>query len=149
MPYSCTAGCLWCIKIGNYRDVSKLKTLCRKRCRSLAGNNLRTKIIMQPKIEPLLGLKDIIVAFNISKATLFRWLRDARHGKNNFPLPLNTPGRRLVWSKAAIEAFLEKSQPVDCPKAATPRQLKRRHADAMYKLESVHGVKMSSRKEVE
>jgi len=102
---------------------------------------------MQPKIEPLLGLKDIIVAFNISKATLFRWLRDARHGKNNFPLPLNTPGRRLVWNKAAIEAFLAESRSVDCPKVETSSQMQKRHKAAMNAIEQKHGLKIGPKPE--
>ena len=105
---------------------------------------------MQSKLESLLEVQDITALFNdISRATLFRWLRDARQGKNNFPLPLNTPGRKLVWNKAAIENFInENQQVVNVPKTESTTQQRKRHATAMSELERKHGIKPRNRKDV-
>lgn len=57
----------------------------------------------------LYELKDICRIFGITPATVFRWLRESRAGKNPFPLPLDTGGRKrkLLWNAANIEAFCQ------------------------------------------
>jgi len=99
------------------------------------------------KLEPLLGAQDIILLFCISLATLFRWLREARAGRSDFPLPVPSPGRRLLWKRDSIEAYLAKQHPPNVPKIETPSQLKKRHNAAMSQLETKHGVKVKPRTE--
>ena len=95
---------------------------------------------MTNRIEPVLQIEDIASAFRVSIPTVKRWLHDAKQGKNNFPIPISgVPGRRLAWSKTTIEDFINETSPVDSPKV-TPRQLKKRHAEAMQELSIKHGI---------
>jgi len=57
----------------------------------------------------VLKAEDVVKICRISTATLYRWLKESRDGiDNNFPLPIDTGGtkRRLLWSRDAIENFL-------------------------------------------
>ena len=100
---------------------------------------------MQNRIEPVLRLGDLVEIFRVSVPTVHRWLREARRGKNNFPMPISTPGRVLIWNKNEIETFLSgKSQPVNEPRVEPPSKRQKRHKAAMSELEQRHGVKIKT-----
>ena len=97
------------------------------------------------QIEPVLTMDDVTKIFRVSIPTVNRWLRAARQGQNHFPLPVNGPGRKLIWSKDAIENFLAGiSQAASAPKVETASKRRRRHEAAMSELEK-HGVKVKGR----
>ena len=59
------------------------------------------------QIEPMLHIGDIKKIFGVSQATVYRWLAEARAGKNSLPLPLNGYKRKLLWNAADVEAFCQ------------------------------------------
>ena len=98
------------------------------------------------KIDPLLGLQDIIEIFNCTPNTIFRWLREARAGQTDFPLPVRLPGRKLGWTKDSVETYLSRgSPPVEHLKFETESQRKKRNADALDILKKEFGLKVKPR----
>ena len=98
---------------------------------------------MQKRIEPVLKMDDITEIFRVSVPTVNRWLRDSRRGLSAFPLPINTPGKRLLWNKNTVEDYLEgNSQAINVPKLESPSKRKKRHREAMLVLENEHGLKI-------
>jgi len=103
---------------------------------------------MTAKIESVLQIEDIASVFRVSIPTVKRWLHDAKRGKNNFPLPISgVPGRRLAWSRTAIEDFInETPQVVNAPKVESAAKQRQRHNAAMLELKQRHGVKIEPQK---
>ena len=98
---------------------------------------------MQNQIEPVLQMDDITKVFRVSVATVNRWLAASRRGLCNFPLPLSGPGRKLSWSKDAIEDYLARNlQPIACSKVGSVSQRRRRHEQAMSELETKDNIKI-------
>ena len=55
----------------------------------------------------ILEIEDVIALFRSSRATIDRWVREARDGKSDFPIPFSPPGRRMLWDAHVIERWLE------------------------------------------
>jgi len=55
----------------------------------------------------ILEVEDVITLFRRSRATIDRWVREARDGKSDFPVPFSAPGRRMLWDAHVIEQWLE------------------------------------------
>jgi len=95
------------------------------------------------RIEPVLQIGDVAEIFRVSIPTVKRWVHDARAGKNNFILPISTPGRQLAWNKNAVERYLsENQQAVNAPKAESSAKTAKRHNEAMREIERKHGIKV-------
>jgi len=86
-------------------------------------------------------MDDLTEIFRVSAPTVNRWLRDAREGKSNFPLPINGPRRRLLWDRDAILAYLSGGVSVTSPipKIESAAQRRKRHDAAMESLKK-HGI---------
>ena len=96
-----------------------------------------------------LNTKDMTQTFKMSQATLYRQLKEAREGRGNFPLPIQTgPKRSLRWSAESVRNFLQngndmpQTSPTLTISSAKSRQM--RHAEAMAKLER-KGVKTAKK----
>ena len=74
----------------------------------------------------ILEVEDVITLFRRSRATIDRWVREARDGKSDFPVPFSAPGRRMLWDAHVIEQWLENrnkaASPVNVPATKTERQ---------------------------
>ena len=93
------------------------------------------------RIEPVLQMEDIAEIFRVSPQTVARWLRDAKRGENSFPQPLNTPGRKLIWSRDSVEMYLnENQQVVNVPQLESAIQQRKRHNAALAEIERKHGI---------
>ena len=98
---------------------------------------------MKDKIAPVLHLEDVAEIFRVTTQTVTRW----RHDVNDFPEPINTPGRRLAWSRDSIEEYLSRNpQGVNTPKTESSAKLRQRHNAALLELEQKHGVQIKPRK---
>jgi len=141
-----TADRLRCI--ARYRHSERttcLKLKRRKTCRFLAETQNYVGAIMQNEIKSAVTKEEFAGILRMSISTFDRQLSDAKQGKNNLPLPINSPGRRLLWSRKAIEEFInENSLPARSPQVESPSKLKKRHAAAMQKLSKDHGVTVKS-----
>lgn len=51
--------------------------------------------------EKLLRLKQVVELTNLSKATIWRWVRDGQ-----FPKPIKITNRVTVWKSNDIEAYI-------------------------------------------
>ena len=111
---------------------------------SLRATNIYvTGTLMQNKIEPVLTIDDLVALFRVSRATLCRWLREARQGKNRLPLPIDSPGRQLIWNRNSIEEYLnENSQTVNAPQVESAAKQRARHNVAMNEIERNHNLKI-------
>lgn len=94
-------------------------------------------------------MEDVAAIFRVSVPTIHRWLRDARDGKNGFPLPTGTPGRKLAWNRDSIEEYLNDNKQSDTfPRLETATKLQSRHRAALADIEQNHGIKPKAKKEV-
>jgi len=91
-------------------------------------------------IETTLTLKDICQIFHIKPVTAYRWVREAREGRTNFPQPINNYKRKLLWSRDAIIAFQNAGSPQP-PKIESATQRNKRHHAACQMLKK-QGVKI-------
>ena len=80
--------------------------------------------------------------FRVDIQTIYRWLAAARRGESPFALPINSPGRRLLWSRKSIEEFIENSQSVNPLKHESPSKLRKRNEVAMAHIQKEHGRKL-------
>jgi len=67
---------------------------------------------MKNKIEPVLYAEEIAEIFRVQVDTVYRWVQDAVQGKNNFPLPIDMPGRRYCWHRDKIMEFMLGTMPI-------------------------------------
>jgi predicted DNA-binding transcriptional regulator AlpA len=88
--------------------------------------------------------------FKMSQSTLNRRLKEAREGRGNFPLPIQTgPKKCLRWCAESVRKFLQNGNdaPPTSPtlkiESAKSRQM--RHASAMAKLEQ-KGVRLDRKR---
>ena len=51
--------------------------------------------------EKLLRLKQVVELTNISKATIWRWVKDG-----TFPQPIKITNRVTVWKSSDVEAYI-------------------------------------------
>jgi predicted DNA-binding transcriptional regulator AlpA len=89
--------------------------------------------------------------FKKSRSTLYREIKEARAGRSNFPLPIQTgPKRSLRWSAESVRKFLQNGNdtPPTSPtlKIESAKSRQTRHALAMAKLER-KGIKIAKRQE--
>jgi len=104
--------------------------------------------------EPLLTIADIMRIFCVSQITVYRWLDLARQGKHPLPLPIGDgignrkQKRRLRWSREAILAYLNASNPQASPTTESAAQRQRRHSSAMSRLKA-KGVRIVTPKQHE
>ena len=95
-------------------------------------------------IQSVLTAEEVVIICRISLATLYRWLKESRSETGGrFPLPIDTGGakRRLKWSRASIEQFLN-GQEQNSVKPETPTQRRQRANVARVDLER-RGVKIN------
>jgi predicted DNA-binding transcriptional regulator AlpA len=95
-------------------------------------------------IQPVLHAGDIMELFGISRPTVYRWIAEAREGKNRFPLPINNGSKRkLLWNRSDIFAFqFQNSNDAPPPEIETAAQRKKRYTAALASLQQ-KGVKIS------
>ena len=61
-------------------------------------------------IDATLTVKDIMRIFHVCKITVYRWVSESRAGRGSFPAPLTDTKRKLLWSRTAIEEYLNTKQ---------------------------------------
>lgn len=62
-------------------------------------------------MEKLITLQEVLELVRVSYPTIYRWLK-----AGTFPQPLNGRGRKLLWTQAAIESWMNRdSAPVSAP----------------------------------
>ena len=54
----------------------------------------------------ILRIEDLLELIPVSRATFDRWIREARQGISDFPLPFTQPGRRCLWDSHVIEEWI-------------------------------------------
>jgi len=55
----------------------------------------------------ILLVEDVTELLRVSRCTIDRWVREAREGKSDFPIPFSQPGRRMLWDAHVMEQWLE------------------------------------------
>jgi len=95
-------------------------------------------------IQPALHVGDIMKLFGVSRPTVYRWIAEARQGKNRFPLPINNGSKRkLLWNRCDILAFqFQNNNGTPPPEIETATQRKKRYTAALARLQQ-KGVKIS------
>jgi predicted DNA-binding transcriptional regulator AlpA len=93
---------------------------------------------------------DMTRDFNMSLATLYRRVKEAREGLIDFPLPIQTgPKKSLLWSAESVRNFLQNgsdaSQTTQALKIESGKSKEMRHREAMARLER-KGVKTARTK---
>ena len=81
-----------------------------------------------------LTIKDICRIFHVAEVSVYRWVKEARLGKSQFPLPINgmlQGKRKLLWSRNAIIAFQNANSPQPPIVIESATQRKKRHTAAM------------------
>ena len=58
------------------------------------------------KEKRILRIEDLLELIPVSRATFDRWIREARQGINDFPLPFTRQGRRCLWDSHVIEEWI-------------------------------------------
>ena len=97
-------------------------------------------------IAPVLKSEDIMRIFGISQATLYRWISEARAGRNEFPLPIgNGFKRKLFWSRESIANYQNASN-APAPKIESALQRAKRNTAAMSRLKA-KGVPVATKGE--
>jgi predicted DNA-binding transcriptional regulator AlpA len=88
--------------------------------------------------------------FQMSLATLYRRVKEARAGRSSFPLPLQTGTKKsLRWSAESVRQYLQNGS--DTPqtsqtlKTSSAKSRQIRHAEAMARLEQ-KGVKTAKKR---
>jgi len=89
---------------------------------------------------------DLMRDLKMSRSTLYRHVKEARAGRSNFPLPIQTgPKRNLRWNAASVRNFLQNGNdtPPTSPtlKIESAKSVRVRHTEAMKKLEQ-KGVRL-------
>jgi predicted DNA-binding transcriptional regulator AlpA len=91
-------------------------------------------------IQSVLHVGDIMRIFGVSQPTVYRWIGEARAGKNDFPLPIgNGYKRKLFWSREAIIAYQNANIVFPTAKIESASQRKKRHHAACESL-ARHGI---------
>ena len=99
-------------------------------------------------IELTLTLTDLCQIFHIKPVSVYRWVKEAREGRSQFPLPINgTFGgkRKLLWDASAIRAFQSGNNP-PAPKIETASARTKRNNAALDRLRS-KGVNVAPKEE--
>ena len=93
----------------------------------------------------LVGILLLMELFDVSEATIRRWLAEARAGRSRFPLNIDM-GRgkkgKLVWNRDDIIAFCQSADNPQPLAIESPTQRENRNAVAMRELEAA-GVKVN------
>jgi predicted DNA-binding transcriptional regulator AlpA len=89
--------------------------------------------------------------FKKSRSSLYREIKEAREGRSNFPLPIQTgPKRSLRWSAESVRKFLLNGNdaPPTSPtlKIESAKSRRGRHLEAMKKLEQ-KGVRVNRKQQ--
>lgn len=95
-------------------------------------------------IEPVLTVADLSGIFRVAKPTIHRWVAASRRGKNNFPQPINQ-GKKLFWSKAVIEDFINETPQVNVSQTESTAKQRKRHNAALDELENKHRITVKLR----
>jgi predicted DNA-binding transcriptional regulator AlpA len=100
----------------------------------------------------VLLIEDLIALLRVSRPTLDRWIREAREGKSDFPIPFSEPRRRMLWDAYAVEHWIahrnQATLPVVSPIKSEKRQAREyieRQEQALKVLER-HGLGRKSGK---
>ena len=93
---------------------------------------------------------DMMQILHLSRAGLYRRLRDARAGRGGLPLPIAGRAKQgLRWLAKTVREFLENVEaPQECivPKMESEKKRRKRHSEAMKELEKL-GITTARRKE--
>ena len=105
-----------------------------------------------PTVKSTMDTEELTQTLGISLATLYRRLAESRKGIGTLPLPINMGGnnggrkRRLLWSRDAIMAFLQK-QNSEAPQPSlnfmSETERRKRNAAACQSLRA-NGVKLNA-----
>ena len=98
-------------------------------------------------MEKLLTIADIMELFGVSRVSVYRWINLARKGQHRFPLPVGDHKQKLRWSREAIAAYQNASNPQPAPKLETAAKRKKRDNAARDRLRS-KGVNVNDASEV-
>jgi predicted DNA-binding transcriptional regulator AlpA len=96
-------------------------------------------------LQPVLHAEDIVKLFGVSRATVYRWIVEAREGRSRFPLPINNGvKRKLLWNRSDILAFQFQNGngTPPLPETESAGQRKKRYTAALARLRQ-KGVKIS------
>ena len=96
-----------------------------------------------------LTIKDICRLFHVAEVSVYRWVKEAREGRSEFPLPINgmfQGKRKLLWNRNVIAAFQNANTPAPAPKIESATQRTKRNNAALDRLRN-KGVKVARRGE--
>ena len=100
---------------------------------------------MKNEIKPVLFVEDMAEIFRVSVPTVIRWEQDSRQGLSNFPLTLDTPGRRLAWNPVEVEEYMSQSpRPPNAPKRESAAKERKRNQVALADIAAKHGGKVKT-----
>jgi predicted DNA-binding transcriptional regulator AlpA len=74
----------------------------------------------------ILQITDVMALLKVSRPTVDRWVAESRAGKNDFPVPFTPPSRKLLWTSAAIEEWINSRQSTTTPQAYPTTSAKER-----------------------
>jgi len=60
-------------------------------------------------------VENLLEVLPVSRATLDRWIREAREGQSDFPIPFSLPGRRMLWDAHVVEQWIENRHKATSP----------------------------------
>ena len=74
----------------------------------------------------LLTIDEVAELFRVHTVTVKRWLADTRQGKADFPLPVPTPGNRLLrWRRDDILNYLAGTSQAEEPDRSVAKRGKK------------------------
>jgi predicted DNA-binding transcriptional regulator AlpA len=87
-----------------------------------------------------LTTEDMMQIFHLARISIYRRIREAREGRGQFPIPIQTgTKRRLRWNMETVRNFMQNadspSQTSSTLKMESAKSRQTRHAEAMKKLE--------------
>ena len=100
-------------------------------------------------MQKLLTVAEVLDRIRISRPTLGRYVKLARQGESDFPLPVQTGAKtKRLWHPAALELWVEgrQSSPVANTTAISPKQQRRtektyqQRQEAAWQVLGRHGV---------
>ena len=100
----------------------------------------------------ILRIEDLLELIPVSRATLDRWIREAREGLNDFPIPFSQPGRRMLWDNRVIEQWIAERHLASLPNVPpikSERQRAKDYEERQRRAKQVlkrHGIKKGGQK---
>ena len=97
----------------------------------------------------ILLTKDVMELSRASRPSIYRWIRERRHGIGNFPLPISESGRQLRWNADDIEAWFQSGStpqptvPVVSPKKQPKVKERQQRKEAVSVALLRHGININ------